>query len=162
MTISVGYFGLSLDTPNLHGDVYVNCFLSAVVEVPAYVLAWLLLQHLPRRYSMATALFLGGSVLLFVQLVPPGRDHVRLRSGVFTESEGVFTGVSTGVFTTKLSPPFNRIKSCCHSSPAYLHSWPKSQEKLSPGTRYSSWPGCGWSGQSNLVELVVKFILYPS
>ncbi|XP_077767743.1 organic cation/carnitine transporter 2 isoform X3 [Canis aureus] len=71
MTISVGYFGLSLDTPNLHGDVYVNCFLSAVVEVPAYVLAWLLLQHMPRRYSMATALFLGGSILLFVQLVPP-------------------------------------------------------------------------------------------
>ncbi|XP_025148860.1 solute carrier family 22 member 5 isoform X3 [Bubalus bubalis] len=71
LTISVGYFGLSLDTPNLHGDVYLNCFLSAVVEVPAYVLAWLLLRHLPRRYSMATALFLGGSVLLFVQLVPP-------------------------------------------------------------------------------------------
>ncbi|XP_036170414.1 solute carrier family 22 member 5 isoform X1 [Myotis myotis] len=71
MTIAVGYFGLSLDTPNLHGDAYVNCFLSAVVEVPAYVLAWLLLRHLPRRYSMATALFLGGSVLLFVQLVPP-------------------------------------------------------------------------------------------
>ncbi|XP_015102060.2 organic cation/carnitine transporter 2 [Vicugna pacos] len=71
MTISVGYFGLSLDTPNLHGDVYLNCFLSAVVEVPAYVLAWLLLRHLPRRYSMATALFLGGGVLLFVQLVPP-------------------------------------------------------------------------------------------
>ncbi|XP_045679940.1 solute carrier family 22 member 5 isoform X3 [Phyllostomus hastatus] len=71
MTISVGYFGLSLDTPNLHGDVYMNCFLSAMVEVPAYVLAWLLLRYLPRRYSMATALFLGGIVLLFVQLVPP-------------------------------------------------------------------------------------------
>ncbi|XP_054424468.1 organic cation/carnitine transporter 2 [Pteronotus mesoamericanus] len=76
MTISVGYFGLSLDTPNLHGDVYVNCFLSAVVEVPAYVLAWLLLQHLPRRYSMATALFLGGSVLLFVQLVPQDLNYL--------------------------------------------------------------------------------------
>lgn len=73
LTISVGYFGLSLDTPNLHGDVYVNCLLSAVVEVPAYVLSWLLLRHLPRRYSMAAALFLGGSVLLFVQLVPKGR-----------------------------------------------------------------------------------------
>ncbi|XP_037365266.1 organic cation/carnitine transporter 2 [Talpa occidentalis] len=71
LTISVGYFGLSLDTPNLHGDIYVNSFLSAVVEVPAYTLAWLLLRHLPRRYSMAAALFLGGSVLLFVQLVPP-------------------------------------------------------------------------------------------
>ncbi|XP_004384800.1 solute carrier family 22 member 5 [Trichechus manatus latirostris] len=71
MTISVGYFGLSLDTPNLHGDIYVNCFLSGVVEVPAYTVAWVLLQYLPRRYSMATALFLGGSVLLFLQLVPP-------------------------------------------------------------------------------------------
>ena len=70
LTISVGYFGLSLDTPNLHGDIYVNCFLLAAVEVPAYVLAWLLLQYLPRRYSISAALFLGGSVLLFMQLVP--------------------------------------------------------------------------------------------
>lgn len=70
MIISVGYFGLSLDTPNLHGDVYVNCFLSAVIEVPAYVISWLLLRNLPRRYSMAAALFLGGCVLLFIQLVP--------------------------------------------------------------------------------------------
>lgn len=85
MTISVGYFGLSLDTPNLHGDIYVNCFLSAVVEVPAYMLAWLLLRYLPRRYSMATALFLGGGVLLFVQLVPPGRDHGHLRAQICFE-----------------------------------------------------------------------------
>ncbi|XP_065590939.1 organic cation/carnitine transporter 2-like [Cyrtonyx montezumae] len=70
MIISVGYFGLSLDTPNLHGDVYVNCFLSAVIEVPAYFISWLLLRSFPRRYSMAAALFLGGCVLLFIQLVP--------------------------------------------------------------------------------------------
>ncbi|XP_003464581.1 organic cation/carnitine transporter 2 isoform X1 [Cavia porcellus] len=76
MTISVGYFGLSLDTPNLYGDIYVNGFLSAVVEVPAYILAWLLLQYVPRRYSLATALFLGGSVLLFVQLVPPDLNYL--------------------------------------------------------------------------------------
>ncbi|XP_053157191.1 organic cation/carnitine transporter 2-like [Hemicordylus capensis] len=70
MVISIGYFGLSLDTPNLHGDIYVNCFLSAVIEVPAYTISWLLLQNLPRRYSMAAVLFLGGCVLLFIQLVP--------------------------------------------------------------------------------------------
>ncbi|XP_060219703.1 organic cation/carnitine transporter 2-like [Meriones unguiculatus] len=70
MTISVGYFGLSLDTPNLHGNIYVNSFFLAAVEVPAYVVAWILLQHVPRRYSMSASLFLGGSVLLFIQLVP--------------------------------------------------------------------------------------------
>ncbi|NXM40248.1 S22A5 protein, partial [Gymnorhina tibicen] len=77
MIISVGYFGLSLDTPNLHGNVYVNCFLSAVIEVPAYIISWLLLRNLPRRYSMAAALFLGGCVLLFIQLVP---SHIRALS----------------------------------------------------------------------------------
>ncbi|KYO20255.1 solute carrier family 22 member 4 [Alligator mississippiensis] len=70
MLTSIGYFGLSLSTPNLHGDAYVNCFLSAVIEVPAYVIAWLLLRILPRRYSIAGTLFLGGGVVLFIQLVP--------------------------------------------------------------------------------------------
>ncbi|XP_032067207.1 solute carrier family 22 member 5-like isoform X1 [Thamnophis elegans] len=70
MVISIGYFGLSLDTPNLHGDIYLNCFLSAVIEIPAYTISWLLLQYLPRRYSMAGVLFLGGCVLLFIQFVP--------------------------------------------------------------------------------------------
>ncbi|XP_055458843.1 solute carrier family 22 member 21-like [Psammomys obesus] len=70
MTISVGYFGLSLDTPNLHGNIYVNSFFLAAVEVPAYMVAWLLLQHVSRRYSMSGSLFLGGSVLLLVHLVP--------------------------------------------------------------------------------------------
>ncbi|CAO2643090.1 Solute carrier family 22 member 5 [Lemmus lemmus] len=70
LTISVGYFGLSLDTPNLNGNIYLNGFLLAAVEVPAYVLAWLLLQHVTRRYSMAGSLFLGGSVLLLLPLVP--------------------------------------------------------------------------------------------
>ncbi|XP_063148401.1 solute carrier family 22 member 4 [Candoia aspera] len=71
MFTSIGYFGLSLSTPNLHGDAYFNCFLSAVIEVPAYVIAWLLLRILPRRYTISGTLFLGGSVVLFIQLVPP-------------------------------------------------------------------------------------------
>ncbi|XP_028631816.1 solute carrier family 22 member 21 [Grammomys surdaster] len=70
LTISLGYFGLSFDTPNLNGNIYVNCFLLAAVEVPAYVMAWLLLQHVSRRYSMAGSLFLGGSVFLLLPLVP--------------------------------------------------------------------------------------------
>ncbi|NWI20398.1 S22A4 protein, partial [Crypturellus soui] len=70
MITSIGYFGLSLSTPNWHGNAYVNCFLSAVIEIPAYVIAWLLLRYLPRRYSISGTLFLGGSVVLFIQLVP--------------------------------------------------------------------------------------------
>uniref|UniRef100_A0A8C8AB43 Major facilitator superfamily (MFS) profile domain-containing protein n=1 Tax=Otus sunia TaxID=257818 RepID=A0A8C8AB43_9STRI len=104
MIISVGYFGLSLDTPNLHGDVYLNCFLSAVTEVPAYVISWLLLRNLPRRYSMAAALFLGGCVLLFIQLVP---SHIRALSTllVMIGKFGITSAFSmVYVYTAELYP----------------------------------------------------------
>ena len=73
MLTSVGYFALSLNVPNLHGDVYLNCFLSGLIEVPAYFTAWLLLRTLPRRYIIAGVLFWGGGVLLLIQVVPEGK-----------------------------------------------------------------------------------------
>ncbi|KAM4677024.1 solute carrier family 22 member 4-like [Discoglossus pictus] len=70
LIISIGYFGVSLNTPNLHGDPYLNCFLLAAIEVPSYIIAWLLLRTVARRYSMCGTMLLGGVVLLLIQLVP--------------------------------------------------------------------------------------------
>lgn len=80
MLTSVGYFALSLNAPNLHGDAYLNCFLSALIEVPAYITAWLLLRTLPRRYIIAGVLFLGGGVLLLIQCVPAGKNLTNINS----------------------------------------------------------------------------------
>lgn len=87
MLTSVGYFALSLNAPNLHGDVYLNCFLSALIEVPAYITAWLLLRTLPRRYIIAGVLFFGGGVLLLIQWVPAGKKLTNtdsLREKIYT------------------------------------------------------------------------------
>ncbi|KAL2102558.1 hypothetical protein ACEWY4_001726 [Coilia grayii] len=70
MVITMSYFGLLLNTTNLHGDPYFNFFLSAIVEIPAYVMAMLLLRFCPRRFCQSSTLFLGGGVILFIQLVP--------------------------------------------------------------------------------------------
>ncbi|KAM8973947.1 solute carrier family 22 member 4-like [Pelodytes ibericus] len=70
LIISIGYFGVSLNTPNLHGDPFLNCFLLAAIEVPSCIIAWLLLKHVARRYAMCSTLLLGGAVLLLIQLVP--------------------------------------------------------------------------------------------
>ncbi|XP_059506613.1 solute carrier family 22 member 4-like isoform X2 [Stegostoma tigrinum] len=70
MITSAGYFGLSLNTPNLHGDDYLNCFFSAVIEVPAYIAAWLFLQRFSRRFSLSGSFFMGGGVLFFIRLIP--------------------------------------------------------------------------------------------
>uniref|UniRef100_A0A8C5LCP6 Solute carrier family 22 (organic cation transporter), member 4 n=2 Tax=Jaculus jaculus TaxID=51337 RepID=A0A8C5LCP6_JACJA len=104
MSTSVGYFALSLDAPNLHGDAYLNCFLSALIEVPAYFLAWLLLRTLPRRYIIAGVLFLGGGVLLLIQVVPA--DYNFLSIGlVMLGKFGVTSAFSMlYVFTAELYP----------------------------------------------------------
>ncbi|GCC21991.1 hypothetical protein chiPu_0000375 [Chiloscyllium punctatum] len=79
MIMAVGYFGLSLSTPNLHGDDYLNCFFMAVIEVPAYIASWLFLQKFSRRFSLSGAFLLGGVVLFFIQLIPPSKCLVQLK-----------------------------------------------------------------------------------
>ncbi|XP_008330420.1 solute carrier family 22 member 4 isoform X2 [Cynoglossus semilaevis] len=70
MAINVGYFGLSLNTSNLSGNPYMNCFLSAAAEVPAYVVSTWLLKKCPRRALLSSFLVLGGGVLLLIQFIP--------------------------------------------------------------------------------------------
>ncbi|KAG8439197.1 hypothetical protein GDO86_005423 [Hymenochirus boettgeri] len=70
LNMAIGYYGISLNTPNLNGDPFLNCFLLAVVEVPSYVIAWMLLRHVARRYSMCGTLLIGGIMLLLIQFVP--------------------------------------------------------------------------------------------
>ena len=70
MSVNIGYFGLSLNTSNLSGDPYMNCFLSACTEVPAHVMSTLLLRNCPRRALLSSFLIIGGGFLLLVQFIP--------------------------------------------------------------------------------------------
>ncbi|XP_071317526.1 organic cation/carnitine transporter 2-like [Trachinotus anak] len=69
-TVTIAYFALSLNTANLHGNAYFNCFLSALVEIPAYTLSWLLFRWCSRRMSLFSTLFMGGLFLLLIQFIP--------------------------------------------------------------------------------------------
>ncbi|KAJ8383078.1 hypothetical protein SKAU_G00038560 [Synaphobranchus kaupii] len=69
-TITISYFGLSLSTPNMSGNAYLNCLLSAVMELVAYIGAWLLLKVTSRRAIISSTLLAGGTVLLLIQMVP--------------------------------------------------------------------------------------------
>ncbi|XP_048022786.1 solute carrier family 22 member 4-like isoform X3 [Megalobrama amblycephala] len=77
-TVSIGYSALSLNTSNLHGNIYLNCLLSAVVEVPALIMAWLMFRHWPRRLCLSSTMSLGGLVLLFIHLIPQHMSSVTI------------------------------------------------------------------------------------
>lgn len=74
MVITLGYFSLVLNTSNLAGSPYLNAFLGAVVEVPAYIIALLLLRFCPRNICQSSTLLLGGTVILFIRFIPSGKE----------------------------------------------------------------------------------------
>ncbi|XP_071762813.1 organic cation/carnitine transporter 2 [Centroberyx gerrardi] len=78
MAINIGYFGLSLNTSNLSGSPFMNCFLSATSEVPAYIVSTWLLHKCPRRALLSSFLIIGGGVLLLIQFIPDTLQYVSL------------------------------------------------------------------------------------
>ncbi|XP_040038523.2 solute carrier family 22 member 4 [Gasterosteus aculeatus] len=70
IVVNVGYYALVLNTSSMHSDPYLSCFLSAVVEVPAYIIALLLLKYCGRHFCQSSTLFFGGVFILLVHLIP--------------------------------------------------------------------------------------------
>lgn len=71
-TVTITYLGVSLNTGNLHGDAFLNCFLSALVEIPAYIISWVLFRWCSRRATVSSTLCMAGVFLLIIQLIPEG------------------------------------------------------------------------------------------
>ncbi|KAJ8383085.1 hypothetical protein SKAU_G00038630 [Synaphobranchus kaupii] len=69
-SVATSYFGLSLNTSNMSGDAYLNCLLSAIVELVASIGAWLLLKVTSRRAINSSTLLISGTVLLLIRMVP--------------------------------------------------------------------------------------------
>lgn len=70
MVITMSYYALILNTTNLHGNPYLNLFLSAVVEIPAFIIAMLLLRYCSRRFCQSSTLLMGGAMIFIIQLIP--------------------------------------------------------------------------------------------
>uniref|UniRef100_A0A3B5LAJ0 Major facilitator superfamily (MFS) profile domain-containing protein n=1 Tax=Xiphophorus couchianus TaxID=32473 RepID=A0A3B5LAJ0_9TELE len=60
------------------GNPFLNCFLSAITEVPAYIVSSCLLRKCPRRVILSTFLVIGGGVLLLIQFIPDTLHYVAL------------------------------------------------------------------------------------
>ncbi|XP_063046688.1 organic cation/carnitine transporter 2-like [Engraulis encrasicolus] len=70
ISLTMSYYGLSFNTPNLDGDPYLNCLFAASTEFAAYIFIWFTTRHAPRRFTLPFTLLLGGVVLLLITFVP--------------------------------------------------------------------------------------------
>ena len=76
--ISGTYYGLSLSASNLGGNPYINFFISAAVEIPAYAINLLILNKpkIGRRLALCLPLMVAGLALTITIFVPKDQTAV--------------------------------------------------------------------------------------
>jgi hypothetical protein len=66
------YYGLSVNSTSLGGNKYLNFALVCLVEIPGYTLAWVAMNRLGRRWSLAGSLLLCSVTCMAAVFVPQG------------------------------------------------------------------------------------------
>jgi len=69
-TCSLIYYALAFNTGSLHGNVYLNTFLSGALEVPAYVVSILMVNRRPMGRRWTGCLGLMGSGIASFLCIP--------------------------------------------------------------------------------------------
>ncbi|XP_007905061.1 solute carrier family 22 member 5 isoform X1 [Callorhinchus milii] len=105
---AISYYGLTLSTSNMYGNPYINCFISAVTDMVAYIISWRLMLHAPRRISTASMLLLGGSILLLVRFVPTSLHILTLILVMIGKSGIAISYAIIYIFTAELYPTLVR------------------------------------------------------
>ena len=67
MTCSLIYYALALNTGALHGDIYINAFVSGALEIPAYIVCVFMMNSklLGRRWTGCLGL-VGSGISCFI------------------------------------------------------------------------------------------------
>ncbi|XP_069956927.1 organic cation transporter protein-like [Cherax quadricarinatus] len=72
--ITLVYFGLSSNTSNLGGNVFVNFIASMLIEIPSCIFSYFALDRLGRKGSLSFVLLLGGFSCFISGFIPEGYD----------------------------------------------------------------------------------------
>ncbi|KAJ0061414.1 hypothetical protein NL108_000288, partial [Boleophthalmus pectinirostris] len=107
-TVAMGYYGLSLNTSKLSTDPFLACFISAAVEVPAYIACWFAIKFWPRRPTVISFMILGGVALLTIQAVPPSLSAVSFALEMFGKFCFTITAAMAYPCTAEMYPTFIR------------------------------------------------------
>lgn len=67
------YVGLSYYGPALGNDQYLSFLLSSLVEIPSYLVCWVLMDRLGRRWPLAFCMIVSGISCIITVLLPPGK-----------------------------------------------------------------------------------------
>ncbi|CAH1775012.1 unnamed protein product [Owenia fusiformis] len=70
MVNALDYYGISLSSSALHGNMYINFFLSGLVEVPAYIICMFALERFGRRKCICAFHLISGLANIITVFLP--------------------------------------------------------------------------------------------
>ncbi|XP_020564327.1 solute carrier family 22 member 5 isoform X3 [Oryzias latipes] len=103
-TLITGYYCLSFNTSQLHTDPYISCFISALVEIPAYASSFIALRYFPRRLSIIVSLIAGAVPLYLIPLVPEHLSSLSLTLEMVSKYSFTTGASLMFAYTTELYP----------------------------------------------------------
>ena len=65
----MAFYGLTFNSISL-GNKYLNFLISAAIELPSFMIAWICLDRMRLRLMTAVPLLVGGGVILLIMAVP--------------------------------------------------------------------------------------------
>ncbi|CAI6355684.1 unnamed protein product [Macrosiphum euphorbiae] len=109
ITITFVYYGLSLTSVEMSGNKYLNFMLVNIIEVPAFLTSWYVMEHLSRRYTQAFSFFLSGVGCIMVSLIPT--DYLLTKLLMFLSSKYAITIAFNNMymFTAEMFPTEARM-----------------------------------------------------
>lgn len=66
------YVGLSYYAPSLGSNRHLNFLLSSVVEIPSYIVCWLVIDRWGRRWPLCLCMIISGICCIATVVIPPG------------------------------------------------------------------------------------------
>lgn len=70
------YYGLSFNTNDLGGDPFINFFISASVEIPAYIFAAIVVRYVGRRIPLTVVMVTAGVACASPIVIPKGYYYI--------------------------------------------------------------------------------------
>ncbi|XP_065157242.1 organic cation transporter protein-like [Atheta coriaria] len=98
------YYGLTMHSVGISGNVYVNFIAVSLIEIPAYVLANVLLNKLGRRATLAASFMTSGLACVGFVFIPESDGTLRLIVFLLGKFSATVSYATIYLYTTEMFP----------------------------------------------------------
>ena len=115
---NTNYFGLSLHSVNIGGDIYVNFVLSGLIEIPSYLFAIVMVDGFGRKTTLVFTQLLAGSTCIAAGFLTHGAAQTALTlAGMNTPKKSSTVVIILFIAFLQASSAPRRPSPSCTSTP---------------------------------------------